>query len=133
MAESGASTACEGWPLCNGAALPGANEQEVTHMVHRYLAALLSLPLGWVLLHLWKQRELIAWSRWIAFSALALYGSQVMVGAFNVWLTFPDALTISHTAIAAALWFTLSAAASLGLYAPSAAAVPSRPREAAPA
>jgi heme A synthase len=133
MAESGASTACEGWPLCNGALVPAADEHEITHMVHRYLAALLAVPIGWTLLGLWKQRRAIAWSRWIAFSALALYGSQVMVGAFNVWLTFPDALTISHTAIAAALWATFSAAASLGLYAPSATTVPSARREAAPA
>jgi heme A synthase len=133
MAESGASTACEGWPLCNGAIVPAADQHEVTHMVHRYLAALFALPLGWAIAQLWKRRHDIAWSRWIALSALALYGSQVMVGAFDVWLTFPDALTIGHTAIAAALWVSLSAAASLGLLAPSTAGVPSGRPEAAPA
>jgi heme A synthase len=115
MAESGASTACGGWPLCNGSALPAADEQEVTHMVHRFLAGLLAAPLVWLAIALWNVRRAVAWARPIAFSVIALYGSQVMVGAFNVWYEFPDALTISHTAIAACLWVAVSAGAALGL------------------
>ena len=48
MSESGASTACSGWPRCNGGILPGNNDQEVVHMIHRYLAGgfVLSGPLN---------------------------------------------------------------------------------------
>ena len=48
--ESGASTACEGWPTCNGGIFPGADDQQITHMTHRYLAALLLAPLAWMAL-----------------------------------------------------------------------------------
>ena len=29
------------WPTCNGGIFPGADDQQITHMTHRYLAALL--------------------------------------------------------------------------------------------
>ena len=115
MAESGASAACRGWPLCNGSAFPSADEQEVTHMVHRYVAGLVALPLAWLVVSLWNVRRSVPWASWIALSVVALYGSQVMVGAFNVWYEFPDTLTISHTAIASGLWVAVSASAALGL------------------
>ena len=134
MAESGASTACSGWPLCNGSPLPAADELEITHMLHRLLAGLLVLPLGWLAVELWRERGSLAWAPWIAISVVALYGGQVMVGAFNVWFEFPDALTVSHTAIAAALWVAVSAAAALSLLQPSQALLPEAPaREASPA
>jgi heme A synthase len=134
MAESGASVACEGWPLCNGGVLPASDEQQVTHMLHRYLAALLVLPIAWLVAGLWRVRGSVPWSAWIALSAAALYGAQVMIGAFNVWYEFPDALTVGHTAIAASLWLTLSAGAALGLLQPAvASAAESRSPEAATA
>ena len=45
-----------------------------------------------------------------------VYTAQVWSsGAFNVWFTFPDGLTVTHTVLASLLWLTLSAAALLGL------------------
>jgi heme a synthase len=40
------------------------------------------------------------------------------VGALNVWYVFPEPLTVSHTAIASGIWFTLSAAVFLSFYSP---------------
>jgi heme A synthase len=118
MTESGAATACGGWPLCDGHILPANDPQEITHMLHRYLAAgfiFLLAPLAWVG---WKARHTLDWAGPVALAVAGLYLVQVFVGALNVWFTFPQPLTISHTVIAALLWFTLSVAAVLGFYAP---------------
>lgn len=119
MTESGATTACEGWPLCNGSIVPDSDDQEITHMTHRYLAGAFSfliLPFAWLS---WRRRREIRWASAVAVLAAGLYVAQVGVGALNVWLTFPDALTITHTVIAASIWFTLSAAAAFALYSPA--------------
>ena len=126
LGESGASTACEGWPTCNGGILPGADDQQITHMTHRYLAALLVVPLVWMALAAWRERERLRWGAPAAVAVATIYAAQVAVGALNVWYTFPDGLTVTHTVLASLLWLTLSAAALLGL---SAQAVP---RERAP-
>jgi heme A synthase len=118
MTESGAATACEGWPLCNGSALPAAQEHEITHMVHRYLAGTFMVLLAPVVLTAWRERANLRWAGTVAGLLAVLYVAQVTVGALNVWYTFPDALTISHTVIAASIWFTLSAAIALAFYTP---------------
>ena len=115
LGESGASTACEGWPTCNGGILPGADDQQITHMTHRYLAALLVVPLVWMALAAWRERERLRWGAPAAVAVATIYAAQVAVGALNVWYTFPDGLTVTHTVLASLLWLTLSAAALLGL------------------
>lgn len=118
MAESGASTACEGWPLCNGSILPASDDHEVTHMVHRYLAGAFVFLIIPAVVAAWRGRKSLRWAGPYAILLAALYVAQVLVGALNVWYTFPDGLTISHTVIAACIWFTLSAAAALTYYVP---------------
>lgn len=129
MAESGASTACEGWPLCNGSVLPAADNHEVTHMLHRYLAGALVFLIAAVLISAWRRRE-VAWTGPFAVLLGVFYAAQVAVGALNVWFTFPDALTISHTVIAASIWFLLAGAIALTFYSPARAPESSRLREA---
>ncbi|MCA9825146.1 MAG: COX15/CtaA family protein [Dehalococcoidia bacterium] len=119
MSESGASTACSGWPLCNGSVVPAADEHEVVHMLHRYIAAAFALPLGWLLLLLWQSRSDRAWATASAILIGGLYLVQVAVGALNVWYDFPDPLTISHTTIAATIWLTLSFSLALSLFYPA--------------
>ncbi len=119
MAESGASTACADWPTCNGLSpLPGADDQEITHMVHRYLAGALVLLVVPFALVAWRRRQELPWVRELAIAVAALYIAQVVVGALNVWWAFPDEMTVAHTAIAAGVWFGLSATAFLALYRP---------------
>ncbi|MCC6959538.1 MAG: heme A synthase [Dehalococcoidia bacterium] len=122
MTESGAATACSGWPLCNGSVFPAAEEHEVVHMVHRYLAGAFIFLIVPLVLTAWKQRDAVRWAEPVAIAVGALYVVQVTVGALNVWYTFPDALTISHPVIAALIWFTLSGAIALSFYAPAIAA-----------
>lgn len=119
MAESGAATACEGWPLCNGNVLPAADDQEITHMVHRFLAGALIFFIVPLCVVAWRRRHALAWAGPLAVSAGALFVLQVFVGALNVWYTFPDQLTISHTVIASLLWFALSSAVVIAFYRPT--------------
>ncbi|MGE5594422.1 MAG: COX15/CtaA family protein [Hyphomicrobiales bacterium] len=120
MAESGASTACSGWPLCNGSVVPANDDQEITHMVHRYLAGALVFLIVPFLIAAWRARDRLFWAAPAAIAVIALYVAQVIVGAFNVWYTFPDTLTVAHTAIAAGVWFGLTTAAVFAFYAPAA-------------
>ena len=134
LGESGGSTACEGWPLCNGGILPGADDQQITHMTHRYLAALLIAPLAWLAAAAWQERRTLKWGSHVAATVTVIYAAQVAIGALNVLYTFPDGLTVTHTVLASLLWLTLSAAALLGYSAQagSGARVP-LPRAEAPA
>lgn len=114
LGESGGSTACEGWPLCSGGVFPGADDQQITHMVHRYLAGLLLVPLAWLVVAAWRERGSLRWGMHVARTTAVIYAAQVAIGALNVLYTFPDALTVTHTVLASLLWLTLSAAALLG-------------------
>lgn len=132
LGESGGSTACEGWPLCSGGVFPGADDQQITHMVHRYLAALLLVPLAWLVVVAWRERGTLRWGMHVARTTAVLYGAQVAIGALNVLYTFPDGLTVTHTVLASLLWLTLSAAALLGYSAQAVSPnrVPAAPAEA---
>ena len=129
MAESGASTACTSWPACNGANIfPGNDSQEITHMLHRYLAGAFLFVLAAFILAV-KRTTRESWKRAVVAVTGALYAAQVMVGALNVWFTFPDALSVLHTAIATSLWIVLASTAILYYYRPVAsrrAGVPTR-------
>ncbi|HMO95396.1 MAG TPA: COX15/CtaA family protein, partial [Tepidiformaceae bacterium] len=87
MAESGASTACEGWPLCNGGILPASDDHEITHMLHRYLAAAFIVFVAPALVAAWRNRERIRWAVPFGTALGVLYVAQVLVGALNVWYT----------------------------------------------
>ena len=132
LGESGGSTACEGWPLCSGGVFPGADDQQITHMVHRYLAALLLAPLAWLVVVAWRERGTLRWGMHVARTTAVLYAAQVAIGALNVLYTFPDGLTVTHTVLASLLWLTLSAAALLGYSAQAVSPnrVPAAPAEA---
>ncbi len=130
MTESGAATACSGWPLCNGSVVPAADDHEVVHMLHRYLAGAFLFLIVPLVVTAWRRRHDVRWAGAAAVALGALYVLQVTVGALNVWYTFPDPLTISHTVIAATIWFTLAGATALSFYAPAVAAQPTSLREA---
>ena len=67
----------------------------------------------------WRSRDRLFWAGGVAVALGVLYGAQVLVGALNVWYTFPDYLTVAHTVIAASIWFILAGAIILTYYAPS--------------
>lgn len=116
MSESGASTACEGWPACNGSVMPGNDSQEITHMSHRFLAGAFVFLVVPAVVVAWRRRRALPWAAGVAGALGALYVTQVAVGALNVWYTFPDPLTVAHTVIASAVWATLTTSIVLGYY-----------------
>jgi heme A synthase len=118
MAQIGGATACQGWPLCNGRILPAANEQEITHMVHRYLSAGFLFFLVPAMVTAWRLRDRMGWAGPYVIALGVLFIVQVFVGALNVWFTFPDPLTISHTVLAACIWAVLTTGAALMYYRP---------------
>ncbi|MCC7363761.1 MAG: COX15/CtaA family protein [Dehalococcoidia bacterium] len=118
MAESGAATACADWPFCNGGPFPANDDHEITHMVHRYLAGALLFFIVPFTIAAWRARHEVFWAAPVAIAAPVLYAVQVLVGALNVWYVFPDLLTVSHTAIASAVWVTLSVAVVFAYYKP---------------
>ncbi|MGI8925646.1 MAG: COX15/CtaA family protein [Tepidiformaceae bacterium] len=119
MTESGASTACTSWPACNGSLLPGSDDQQITHMAHRYLAGALSFLMVPLVLFAWRHRRALPWATSVALALAALYVLQVAVGALNVLYEFPEPLAISHTVIASLIWTLLSTAAALAFWAPA--------------
>lgn len=130
MTEYGASTACTGWPACNGNLLPGADDQEIWHMAHRYLAAGLMFFVMAFFRRARDNRSKVSWANTLAVAMVAAYVLQVLVGALNVWYTFPDWLVVSHTVIATAVWVTLSTSVTLAYYTPRALERKSRARTA---
>ena len=90
-------------------------------MVHRYLALGLGLILVAALLALRRRKNDLPFARPAAVAIEGLFATQVLVGALNVWLTFPDALTVAHTAIASLIWVVLAGTIVLTYYAPVAA------------
>lgn len=117
MAESGAATACADWPTCNGASIVPGDDHEWTHMGHRFLAGAFLVPLV-LFVRAGVAARAFAWAQPIVRGVMVLYALQVGVGALNVWYTFPDPLTISHTVIATAIWILLASSAVLCYYTP---------------
>ncbi|HJP41576.1 MAG TPA: COX15/CtaA family protein [Dehalococcoidia bacterium] len=112
MTESGSSTACSGWPLCNGSVIPAADDQEVVHMLHRYFAAafgVFALGTAWLL---WRTSSAPTFARPAAAALVTIFALQVLVGAFNVWYEFPEWLAVSHTVVASLVWTHLTLVAS---------------------
>lgn len=123
MTESGGATACADWPTCNGMNfLPGNDEHEMVHMGHRYLAGGFLIVLA-VTMAAVRRSTNERWTKPFVVFLGPLYILQVVVGAINVWLTFPESLTVSHTAIATAIWIVLASTLILCSYRP---AVPRR-------
>jgi heme A synthase len=85
-------------------------------MVHRYLAGGFAFILVPLLVSAWRRRRLVPWAWPLALAVGGVFAVQVIVGALNVWYTFPDPLTVAHTAVAAVIWATLSVGASLATY-----------------
>ncbi len=111
--------ACTGWPTCNGSVLPTGDNHEIVHMIHRYLAGLLIVLVIPLVAAAWRRRSELSWAAPIAVATGVLYAVQVLLGALNVWYSFPGAVTVSHTAVAACLWATLSTAVALSFYLPA--------------
>ena len=120
MAESGASAACSGWPLCNGSALPAADDQEITHMIHRYLAGLFTSSCRFS-----PRGDRVAAARGTVLGASLCYRACIAVhragggGCPERVVHLPHGLAVARTVIASGVWFTLASAIILTFYQPA--------------
>ena len=95
MTKSGASLACAGWPLCNGARLPDLGDPAVRlNLAHRLLAAATALGSLVLFLRLRAQPAL----RRLAGGALAAMALEIALGGLVVVLALPMWSGLVHQA-----------------------------------
>ena len=115
-----ATDACSSWPGCPEAPAPfldGLRAQHV-HWMHRLLV--LAAFIGVVRL-IWHARDLPDEDdllRTAAWGLGALYASQMLVGAANIWTDFSSAVRTVHLAGAAATWGLCVLIVAAALYLP---------------
>ena len=101
-ANTGAASACLGFPLCNGQVVPDGNYLQHIHWTHRLLAyTLLGYTLWWAV----RTKQPAAWR------VAGLVTLQVAVAAAMVLLALPQPLQALHVAVGAAVWAGLVIAA----------------------
>ena len=106
---TGQSGGCPGLPLCDDRSSTSAFW---VHGVHRIAATLLVLALVWTA---WQSRKLGGLAFALSVAAALAAVAQFTVGVTAVWLTLPQALRILHLALAAVVWWVVSAQLSLAL------------------
>lgn len=131
VSGSGAGLAFRDWPLFEGSLLPDGARLGVIHFAHRLAALVVGLFLIHVAVRAWRrhreQRVLVV----LATLIVALYGTQALVGAANIWTLLQPAAAGAHLALAMLVWGLLVAltvvAHRAALLSPAAAARPARP------
>ena len=124
-----ATDACSSWPGCPEAPVPfldGLRAQHV-HWMHRLLV--LAAFIG-VLRLIWHARDLPEEDgvlRTAAWGLGALYASQMLVGAANIWTDFSSAVRTVHLAGAAATWGLCVLIVAAALYLPGRSATAHSP------
>jgi heme A synthase len=94
-ANLGASSACLGFPLCNGQLIPDGNQFQYIQWTHRLLAFTLLIAAV-----VWASRSRARGPRWV----LALVLLQIGLAAGMVLGGLPEPLRIAHVAVGAAVW-----------------------------
>ncbi len=103
VAESLATRACVGWPLCNGSLLP-VTRPEWIHMTHRFIVAAASILIIILFVQAWRtQRQNLAIYPATTFT-LVFFFLQAFIGALKTTHNFPAFLLALHVATAAATW-----------------------------
>ena len=103
VAVTGATAACEGWPLCNGQLIP-QDPWGWVHMGHRLLAGFMTIQVLLLLRHAWRTQRTQRGILSAATLMVVLFFAQVLVGAVKVSSQFPTVLLGLHVATAAAVW-----------------------------
>ncbi|MDQ2716158.1 MAG: heme o synthase [Chloroflexota bacterium] len=108
VANSGASLACPGWPLCGQA--PAWTIQyhlADVNILHRLFATFVGLVLIWTLYAAWRRRKVAPGQSWVAIAAGVLFVAQSIVGGLIPLLNKPVFIAGLHLALASAVWGTL--------------------------
>jgi heme A synthase len=120
VSGSGAGLAFRDWPLFDGALMPDGGRLAMIHATHRFAAGAVGLLLVYVAWRAgqWRTASPLLWA--LSAAAVALYITQALVGAANIWTLLQPAAAAAHLALAAALWSMLVALSWLANGAPEA-------------
>lgn len=104
----GAHHACgKEFPTCNGGFLPFGEARLVDiHLTHRVFMYIASALVLWLVVAALR-RPLGRAVRQLAWVTLGLLGTQILVGALNVWLDEYEVLIVTHLALGTLLWASL--------------------------
>ena len=103
MIGIGASSACSTWPLCRGELFPDGFEY-VIHMLHRYVAAIVTVYIGITAIQFIRKRRDNAAIRKAAHTTLGLITLQILLGAVMIWTGFDAHLKAVHLSVATLVW-----------------------------
>ena len=106
---TGQSAGCPGLPLCDSRS---SLESVGVHTVHRVAATLLLIALAWTA---WQARSAGGWTLRMGVVASVAAAAQIGVGVSAVAFELPMALRVLHLAMAAAVWWAVTAQLSLAL------------------
>ena len=109
---SGASGACNEWPLCQGQIFM-SNRLSAIHMIHRYVALLVGLLVLATVVVAWRKRSLRPDMARMGLVAGGVFLTQVFVGAIAVWWNLPAEIRALHLALATSFWIALTVLALL--------------------
>ncbi len=115
-----ATEACTGWPHCPEAPAPfidGLRAQHI-HWMHRLLAAAAFIAVLRLIWHAQDLPEADGALRHAAWGLGALYGSQILLGAANIWTDFSAGVRAAHLAGGAATWGLCVLIVAAALYYP---------------
>jgi protoheme IX farnesyltransferase len=108
----GAGLAFRDWPLMDGRLVPALGGAATLMFAHRVLAALVLVLVIWATIRARtmadRSHALVA----LSTAALALLGTQILVGAANVWTDLSAAAVTAHVALSALVWSSLVALAT---------------------
>jgi heme A synthase len=118
VSQREAGLAYSDWPLFEGQVTPSSSEAGQLHYGHRVLAGVVGLLLLAVFVLAVRVRAAppVIWGMSVV---VAVFGTQVLLGASNIWFELATSLRIAHLALASAVWavlvFTLAWAQQNGL------------------
>ena len=110
---SGAALACPGWPLCTPASWAIVNHLADINVLHRVFAVFVGLVTLWTVIAALRRWKVARGQAIIALVGGVLFICQAIVGGLIVLLDKPDFVAGLHTALATAIWGTLSLLAAL--------------------
>ncbi len=113
VSGSGAGLAFRDWPLFDGSLMPDGGRLAMIHATHRFAVLLLGVLLGYVALRAGRSNfdsGVLAYGPLFAFG---LYVVQALIGAANIWTLLQPSAAAAHLALAALLWGTLVAIATV--------------------
>lgn len=102
VSKMGAANICQGWPLCNGLALP-VSVGEWVNLVHRFIVGGVALSLATLFQQAWRTQRSDTPVLVSTTAAVVLFFSQALLGA-RMTPQAPGYLLALHTATAGGFW-----------------------------